>query len=65
MYLQNNDLTLLILCILPFGLDKLYKGDTKMFFFKFLLHFIGFGFIWWIYDIVTLLMGKYKVNPFK
>jgi len=62
---KNIDLKLLILCIIPFGFDKLYKGSVNLFLIKFLLHFIIIGYIWWIYDIVCLLMGKYKLNPLK
>jgi hypothetical protein len=61
---ERFDFVLLILCIIPFGLDKLYKGSVKFFIFKFLLHLLGIGFIWWIYDLVTCIFGKYKVNPF-
>lgn len=37
---------LFLLCFLPFGFDKLYCHNTKVFLCKFLLHFIGIGFIW-------------------
>jgi TM2 domain-containing membrane protein YozV len=62
---KKLDLVLLILCIIPFGFDKLYKGSVSMFFLKLLLHFIGIGFIWWAFDIVCVLIGRYKVNPLK
>ena len=55
---------LLLLCIVPFGFDKLYCGDKKMFLYKFLLHFIGVGFIWWLFDLVCIIIGKYRINPF-
>ena len=48
-----------------FGIDKLYKGDVKLFIIKLLLNFILIGAIWNIYDIVTAAMGKYKLNPWK
>lgn len=59
------DKVLLLLCIIPFGFDKLYKGAPKIFLFKCLLHFVAVGFVWWIFDIVCVIMGKYKVNPLK
>lgn len=59
------DIILLILCIIPFGFDKLYKKDTKMFIFKLVSTLFFVGFIWWVYDIVTVILGKYKTNPFK
>ncbi len=60
-----DDLKLLLLCIIPFGFDKLYKGAPKIFLYKLLLHFVGVGLVWWIFDIVCVSMGKYKVNPLK
>jgi hypothetical protein len=62
---KKFDLLLVILCIIPFGLDKLYMHSNDMFVLKLLLHLIGVGFIWWICDLVCVLLGKYKVNPFK
>ena len=63
---KNNgkfDLIMLVLCILPFGFDKLYKGDTKMFVIKLLTHLVGIGFIWWLVDVVMLIIDKYQTNP--
>lgn len=57
------DFILLILCLLPFGFDKLYKGNTKMFVYKLLLHFVAVGIVWWLYDLVCVITGKYKINP--
>lgn len=62
---KGFDIILLILCILPFGFDKLYCNDMPMFLCKFLLHFIGLGFIWWLFDLVCVCIGKYRVNPLK
>lgn len=62
---RKFDLILLILCIIPFGLDKLYKGSVKFFVIKFVLHLLGIGFIWWLYDLICAIIGRYKVNPFK
>ncbi len=56
---------LFLLCFLPFGFDKLYCHNTKVFLCKFLLHFIGIGFIWWLFDLVCVCLGSYKVNPLK
>lgn len=61
---KKMDLILLVLCILPLGFDKLYKGSVGMFALKFLLSFIGIGFIWWLFDLVCVIIGRYKVNPF-
>ncbi len=57
------DIVLLILCILPFGFDKLYKKDTLMFVCKLISSFFIVGFIWWIYDIVMCVLKKYEVRP--
>lgn len=62
---KNFNIILLILCIIPFGFDKLYCHNTPCFLAKFLLHFIGLGLIWWLFDIICVCVGKYKVNPFK
>ncbi|HEY8389700.1 MAG TPA: hypothetical protein VIL26_01915 [Clostridia bacterium] len=62
---KKFDLVLVILCIIPFGFDKLYKGSILMFLIKFFLHFIGIGFVWWLFDVICALTGNYRVNPFK
>lgn len=57
------DWLLFLLCLIPFGFDKLYRGDGKMFVIKLLTHIVGIGFLWWIYDVICVLIGKYKINP--
>lgn len=64
-FTKSKDVLLLILCIIPFGFDKLYKKAPKMFLYKLLLHFVGVGLVWWVFDIVCAFMDKYKVNPLK
>lgn len=62
---RGFSIVLFLLCLLPFGFDKLYCGNAKVFLCKLLLHFIGFGFIWWLFDLICVLLGSYKVNPLK
>lgn len=47
-----------------FGLDKLYMKNKKFFLYKLLLLFVGVGVLWNLYDLVCVLIGKYKVKPF-
>ncbi len=61
--MKKFDWLLLLLCLIPFGFDKLYRGDTKMFVIKLLTHLVGIGFLWWIYDVICVLVDKYKINP--
>lgn len=58
-------LFLIVLFLGWFGIDKLYKGDTKLFIIKLLLNLIVVGMIWNIYDLVCVVLGKYKLNPLK
>ena len=37
---KKLDLLLIVLCIIPLGFDKLYKGSVGMFLIKILLHFV-------------------------
>lgn len=46
-----------------FGIDKLYKGNVKLFVIKLLLNLVIVGEIWNIYDIICSALGKYKLNP--
>ncbi|HEY8443235.1 MAG TPA: NINE protein [Clostridia bacterium] len=62
---RDFDILLILLCLFPFGFDKLYKGSVKFFLLKFLLHWIGIGFIWWLYDLICAIIGRYRVNPFQ
>lgn len=66
---QNSkfDVVLLLIAIFLgwFGIDKLYKGDVKMFIIKLLLNLIIVGAIWNIVDIVMILLGKYQIDPRK
>ncbi|HOI46978.1 MAG TPA: NINE protein [Bacilli bacterium] len=66
---QNSkfDVVLLLIAIFLgwFGIDKLYKGDVKMFIIKLLLNIIIVGAIWNIVDIVMILLGKYQIDPRK
>ncbi len=62
---KKFSLILFLLCLLPFGFDKLYCGAAKVFLCKLLLHIVGIGFIWWLFDLVCVCLGAYKVNPLK
>lgn len=65
--MSKDNLILFLICLFLgwFGIDKLYKGDVKLFVIKLLLNFIIIGEIWNIYDIVCSALGKYKLNPLK
>jgi TM2 domain-containing membrane protein YozV len=66
---QSSKIDLVLLLIAIFlgwlGIDKLYKGDVKMFIIKLLLNFIIIGTIWNIVDIIMILVGKYQIDPRK
>ncbi len=47
------------------GVDKFYKKDCKMGVWKLLLNLVVVGEVWNIYDLVCVILGKYKVNPLK
>ncbi len=47
-----------------FGLDKLYKGNKKMFLWKLISNLLIVGILWNLYDLVMVVLGKYQVNPF-
>jgi TM2 domain-containing membrane protein YozV len=64
---EKFDVVLLLIAIFLgwFGIDKLYKGDFKMFIIKLLLNIIIVGAIWNVIDIVMILVGKYQIDPRK
>lgn len=64
---KDDRLVLFLICLFLgwFGIDKLYKGSTKLFVIKLVLNFFLVGEIWNIYDIVMAALGKYKLNPLK
>ncbi len=47
-----------------FGIDKLYMKNTKFFIYKLIATLLVVGLVWNLYDLVTIVLGKYKVNPF-
>lgn len=66
----KSPVLLFIICLFFgwLGLDKLYFGGTaawKYALIKFLTMFIVIGFIWNIYDMVCVVMNKYRLNPLK
>lgn len=66
----KNPVILFIICLFLgwFGIDKLYFGGKvawKYALIKFLTMFIIIGFIWNIYDMVCVVMEKYRLNPLK
>lgn len=65
--MSKDNLILFLICLFLgwLGIDKLYKGDVKLFVIKLLLNFVLIGEIWNIYDIVCAALGKYKLNPLK
>ena len=46
-----------------FGIDKLYMGSGKLCIIKLLLNLCVVGEIWNIYDLVCIILGRYKLNP--
>ena len=55
---------LMALCIVPLGIDKLYKESVLFFLLKLLSAItIVIFLVWWIMDIIMLAMGKYETNP--
>ena len=46
-----------------FGIDKLYMGSFKLFIIKLLLNLCIIGEIWNIYDLICIIIGRYKLNP--
>ncbi len=64
---KRFDLSLFLICLFLgwFGIDKLYKGNKKLFLIKLLLNFVVVGEIWNIYDIICSCIGRYKLNPLK
>jgi TM2 domain-containing membrane protein YozV len=64
---MKDNLILFLICLFFgwFGIDKLYKGDVKLFIIKLVLNLFLIGEIWNIYDIVCAALGKYKLNPLK
>lgn len=65
--MKKFDLTLFLITLFLgwFGVDKLYKKSTKFFLIKLVANLLVVGVIWNIYDLVTIVLGKYKVNPFE
>lgn len=65
---KKINVILLLLCILPFALDKLYIGKKDaivIWLAKFVSIICIIGVVWWIFDIVYCLLNKYKLNPIK
>lgn len=46
------------------GLDKLYKKDVKMFVIKLISTILIVGILWNLYDIICVILNRYKINPF-
>lgn len=61
----NLKLFLITLFLGWFGIDKLYNKSTKFFLIKLVATLLVVGVIWNIYDLVCIVLGKYKVNPFE
>ncbi len=55
---------IIVLLLGWFGIDKLVKRNWRMCLIKFFSTIIVVGVIWNLYDIVCVLIKKYKVNPF-
>jgi len=60
----DNMVILLILCIIPLAMDKLYKESVWLFLLKLFSAILMLPFVlWWIVDIIMCAIGKYQVNP--
>lgn len=55
---------LIVLLLGWLGIDKLVKRNWRMCLIKFGSMFIVVGIVWNFYDIICVLINKYKVNPF-
>lgn len=62
----DNLAIILVLCIIPLGLDKLYKESVLLFILKLFsaITVIVFA-VWWLMDIIMCAVGKYETNPIK
>ena len=60
----NFGFFIIVLLLGWLGIDKLIKRIWRMCLIKFGSMFIVVGVIWNIYDIICVLINKYKVNPF-
>lgn len=47
-----------------FGIDKFLMRNFRLGLIKFLSTLLGVGVVWNLYDIVCVLINKYKTNPF-
>ena len=59
----NFGFFIIVLLLGWLGIDKLIKRNWRMCLIKFGSMFIVVGVIWNIYDIICVLINKYKVNP--
>lgn len=62
----DNFAILVILCIIPLAMDKLYKESVLLFLLKLFsaITIVVFA-LWWILDIVMCFVGKYETNPIR
>lgn len=60
----DNSGILLALCIIPLGMDKLYKESVLLFLLKLFsaITIVIFA-VWWVMDIIMCATGKYETNP--
>ena len=57
---------LLILCIIPLAMDKLYKESVWLFLLKLFSAITIIIFVlWWLTDIIMCAAGKYQANPIR
>lgn len=61
----NFVLFLLVLFLGWLGIDKLYFKNWRLCLVKLFTTLIVIGVIWNLYDLVCVMLGKYKVNPLK
>lgn len=62
----DNLAILMILCIIPLAMDKLYKESVLLFIIKLFsaITIIVFA-VWWLMDIIMCAVGKYETNPIR
>ena len=62
----DNLAILLILCIIPLAMDKLYKESVLLFILKLFsaITIVIFA-LWWLMDIIMCAVGKYQTNPIR
>ena len=61
----NFLLFIIVLLFGWFGIDKLYFKNWRLCLVKLFTSLIVVGIIWNLYDLVCVILNRYKVNPLK